>query len=105
MTLQITEENHEEIVLNSNKPVLLDFWAEWCGPCKQIAPVIDELYEDFKDKAIVAKVNVDEAGTLSSKYGIRNIPTLLFIKDGEVIDKHVGAATKKVLSDKLNSIL
>ena len=105
MALDITEENYEQIVLNSKKPVLLDFWAEWCGPCKIISPVIDELYKEFKDTAIVAKVNVDEAGALSSKYGIRNIPTLLFIKDGEVVDKHVGSATKKVLSDKLNSLL
>jgi len=105
MALQVTEENYEEIVSNSNQPVLLDFWAEWCGPCKMIAPVIDELSEEFKGKAIVAKVNVDESGSLSSKYGIRNIPTLLFIKNGEVVDKHVGAATKQELSEKLTSIL
>ena len=105
MALQVTEKNYEEIVLNSNQPVLLDFWAEWCGPCKMIAPVIDELSEEFKGKAIVAKVNVDESGSLSSKYGIRNIPTLLFIKNGEVVDKHVGAATKQELSEKLTSIL
>ena len=105
MVLDITEDNYEKIVLSSKKPVLLDFWAEWCGPCKMIAPVIDEIYDEFKDTAIVAKVNVDEAGSLSSKYGIRNIPTLLFIKDGKVVDKHVGSATKKVLSDKLNALL
>ena len=105
MALQVTEENYDEIVSNSNQPVLLDFWAEWCGPCKMIGPVIDELSEEFKGKAIVAKVNVDESGSLSSKYGIRNIPTLLFIKNGEVVDKHVGAATKQELSEKLTSIL
>ena len=105
MALQVTEENYEEVVLNSNKPVLLDFWAEWCGPCKMIGPIIDEMAEDFKDKAIIAKVNVDDSGALSSKYGIRNIPTILFIKNGEVIDKHVGVATKQELSDKLTSIL
>ena len=104
MALQITEENYDE-VLSSDKPILLDFWAEWCGPCKMIGPIIDELSEDFSETAIVGKINVDEAGSLSSKYGIRNIPTLLFIKNGEVIDKHVGAASKKEISDKLNALM
>tara|TARA_S200000501_G_scaffold377688_1_gene436973 strand:+ start:648 stop:1019 length:372 start_codon:yes stop_codon:yes gene_type:complete len=104
MALQITEENYDE-VLSSDKPILLDFWAEWCGPCKLIGPIIDELSEDFSETAIVGKINVDEAGSLSSKYGIRNIPTLLFIKNGEVIDKHVGAASKKEISDKLNALM
>ena len=104
MALQITQENYDE-VLSSNKPILLDFWAEWCGPCKLIGPIIDEVSEDFSDKAIVGKINVDDSAELSSKYGIRNIPTLLFIKNGEVVDKHVGAASKKEISDKLNSIM
>ena len=104
MSLQITEENYDD-VLNSDKPILLDFWAEWCGPCKLIGPIIDEVSQDFSDTAIVGKVNVDVSAELSSKYGIRNIPTLLFIKNGEVVDKHVGAASKKEISDKLNSLL
>ena len=104
MALKITQENYDE-VLSSNKPILLDFWAEWCGPCKLIGPIIDEVSEDFSDKAIVGKINVDDSAELSSKYGIRNIPTLLFIKNGEVVDKHVGAASKKEISDKLNSIM
>ena len=104
MALQITEENYDE-VLSSDKPILLDFWAEWCGPCKLIGPIIDELSEDFSETAIVGKINVDEAGSLSSKHGIRNIPTLLFIKNGEVVDKHVGAASKKEISDKLNDLM
>ena len=78
MALQITQENYDE-VLSSDKPILLDFWAEWCGPCKLIGPIIDEVSEDFSDTAIVGKVNVDVSAELSSKYGIRNIPTLLFI--------------------------
>jgi len=104
MSLQITEENYDD-VLNSDKPILLDFWAEWCGPCKLIGPIIDEVSQDFSDTAIVGKVNVDVSAELSSKYGIRNIPTLLFIKNGEVVDKHVGAASKKEISDKLNSLM
>ena len=84
MALQITQENYDE-VLSSNKPILLDFWAEWCGPCKLIGPIIDEVSEDFSDTAIVGKINVDESVELSSKYGIRNIPTLLFIKNGRLL--------------------
>ena len=104
MALQITQENYDE-VLSSDKPILLDFWAEWCGPCKLIGPIIDEVSEDFSDTAIVGKINVDDSAELSSKYGIRNIPTLLFIKNGEVVDKHVGSASKKEISDKLNSLM
>ena len=100
MALNITEENFEELVLKSEKPVLLDFWAEWCGPCRMIGPIIDELHTEFEGKAVVGKVNVDESASISSKYGIRNIPTLLFIKSGEVIDKHVGSASKEDLSEK-----
>ena len=105
MAINITENNFEEIVLESDKPVLLDFWAEWCGPCRMISPIIDELHQEFEGKAIIGKVNVDEASSISSKYGIRNIPTLLFIKNGEVVDKHVGAASKEDLSEKLSAIL
>ena len=105
MALNITEENFDELVLNSDKPVLLDFWAEWCGPCRMISPIIDELFTEFEGKAVIGKVNVDEAASISSKYGIRNIPTLLFIKSGEVVDKHVGSASKEDLSQKLSNIL
>ena len=105
MALNITEENFDELALNSDKPVLLDFWAEWCGPCRMISPIIDEMYTEFEGKAVIGKVNVDEAASISSKYGIRNIPTLLFIKSGEVVDKHVGSASKEDLSEKLSNIL
>ena len=98
MALQITEENYDE-VLRSDKPILLDFWAEWCGPCKLIGPIIDELSEDFSKTAIVGKINVDEAGALSSKYWIRNIPTLLFIKNGEVVAEKIGALSKTKLTE------
>ena len=105
MAINITEDNFDQVVLKSETPVLLDFWAEWCGPCRMISPIIDELHQEFEGKAIIGKVNVDEASSISSKYGIRNIPTLLFIKNGEVVDKHVGAASKEDLSEKLSAIL
>ena len=105
MAINITENNFDEIVLESDKPVLLDFWAEWCGPCRMISPIIDELHNEFEGKAVIGKVNVDESASISSKYGIRNIPTLLFIKNGEVVDKHVGAVSKEDLSEKLTAIL
>jgi len=105
MAINITEENFDQVVLKSEIPVLLDFWAEWCGPCRMISPIIDELYQEFEGKAVIGKVNVDESASISSKYGIRNIPTILFIKNGEVIDKNVGAASKEDLSAKLSAIL
>ena len=105
MAINITEENFDQVVLKSEIPVLLDFWAEWCGPCRMISPIIDELHQEFEGKAVIGKVNVDESASISSKYGIRNIPTLLFIKNGEVIDKHVGSVSKEDLSDKLSAIL
>ena len=105
MALQLNEENFEAEVLNSSKPVLIDFWAEWCGPCKMISPLIDELAEEMGDTAVVAKVEVDKQQALAAKYGVRSIPFLLFIKDGEVKDQIVGAnVTKESLKEKLESL-
>ena len=105
MALQLTEENFEAEVLNSTKPVLIDFWAEWCGPCKMISPLIDELAEEMGDTAVVGKVEVDNAQALAAKYGVRSIPFLLFMKDGEVKDQIVGAnVTKESLKAKLESL-
>lgn len=103
MPVELTDQNFEEQVLNSDKPVLVDFWAEWCGPCLQMAPMIDELSNDYEGKAVIGKLDVDSNPQTASKYGIRNIPTLLVFKNGEVVDKQVGAAPKKALGDKLEA--
>ena len=102
--MEITSENYNEIISQS-KPVVLEFWATWCGPCRKIAPIVEELAEAYSDQVIIGKVNVEEDDDLASKYGIRNIPTLLFIKNGEVIDKFVGAATKDVIEEKIKALL
>lgn len=105
MALEINESNFEEQVMKSDKPVMLDFWAEWCGPCRMIAPIVEEMSEEYKDKAVIGKVDVDNNPGIASKFGIRNIPTVLFVKNGEVADKQVGAVPKNVLTGKLDSLL
>lgn len=100
----ITNENFES-VMNSGKPVVLDFWATWCGPCKKVAPVIEELAEQYADQVIVGKVDVEENDEISFQYGIRNIPTVLFIKDGQVVDKIVGATAKAAYEEKIKALL
>lgn len=105
MAIEINESNFDELVVKSGKPVVLDFWAVWCGPCRMIAPLIDEMYHEYGDKAIIGKVDVDNNNEISVKYGIRNIPTILFIKNGEVVDKVVGAVPKSTLTAKLDSML
>ncbi|MGK0407793.1 MAG: thioredoxin [Bacteroidetes bacterium] len=103
MALELTNDNFEELVLKSDKPVLVDFWAEWCGPCRMVGPIVEELAKDYEGKAVIGKVNVDEHGEISSKFGIRNIPTLLVFKNGEVVDKQVGVAQKSVLAGKIDA--
>jgi thioredoxin 1 len=105
MALEITDANFEEVVLKSNIPVVVDFWAEWCGPCRMIGPIIDEMYTEYEGKAIIGKVNVDDNPAVSAKFGVRNIPTILFVKNGEVADKLVGAVPKTQLTAKLDAIL
>jgi len=105
MTVEVTDANFEEVVLKSDKPVLVDFWAEWCGPCRMVGPIVSELAEDYEGKAVMAKMDVDSNPDTSVKFGIRNIPTILFFKNGEVVDKQVGAVPKASLASKIDAIL
>jgi thioredoxin 1 len=105
MALEITDGNFQELVMQSDKPVLIDFWAVWCGPCRMIAPFVEEMAKEFDGKAVVGKVDVDSNPGVASQFGIRNIPTVLFVKNGQVADKQVGACPKQVLVNKLNALL
>jgi thioredoxin 1 len=100
----INDSNFEELVIKSEIPVLLDFWAPWCGPCKMLSPIVDELAQEYEGKWLIAKVNVDDCSEVPMKYGIRNIPTLLFFKGGEMKDKMVGSTTKGAIVQKMASI-
>lgn len=102
--MEITVENFDELV-NGGKPVVIDFWATWCGPCKKVAPIIEELAEQYKDQVVVGKVDVEEQDDLAFKFGIRNIPTVLFIKNGQVVDKIVGATTKSAYEEKIQALI
>ena len=104
MAVEITDGNWESLV-NGDKPVVIDFWAEWCGPCRMIAPIVEESAQEYQDKVVVGKVNIDDNAGITQNFGIRNIPTLLFFKGGELVDKHVGAIRKQELTDKINKLL
>ena len=105
MAIELTDANFDEIVMKSDKPVLVDFWAVWCGPCRMVGPIVEELSRDYEGKAIVGKVDVDSNPNISMKFGIRNIPTLLVFKNGQVVDKQVGAVPKPVLAAKIDAQL
>ena len=104
MAKEITVSNFEEVVLQSKQPVLVDFWAQWCGPCKALGPIIEELNNDYAGKAVIGKVDVDANQELAVRFGIMNIPTILFFKDGQIVDKLKGAAPKKDFQNKLNNL-
>ncbi len=105
MPIIVTDSNFEEVVLKSELPVMLDLWAEWCGPCRMIHPIINEMEKEFEGRAVMAKLDVDSNPMTSAKYGIRNIPTVLYFKNGKVVDKQVGAVRKKNFVKKLEKIL
>ena len=104
MALESTDSNFQEI-LAEGKPVVMDFWAPWCGPCKMVGPIIDELATEYEGKVIIGKCDVDENGDVAAEYGIRNIPTVLFFKNGELVDKQVGSAPKSAYVAKIEAIL
>lgn len=105
MALEVNDANFEVEVLQSDKPVLVDFWAAWCGPCRMVGPIVEELAVEYEGKAVVAKLDVDNSPAVSSAFGIRNIPTILVFKNGKVVDKQVGVAPKNVLAAKIDAQL
>ena len=105
MALEITDANFEEAVLKSSQPVLVDFWAEWCGPCRMLGPIIEELSSDYDGRAVVGKVDVDSNQKFAAQFGVRNIPTVLIFKDGELVNRQVGVSQKSVYSDYIDALL
>jgi thioredoxin 1 len=105
MAQEVNDGNFDDLVIKSDKPVMVDFWAEWCGPCRMIAPIIEEISQEYAGKAVVLKCDVDSSPAVAAKYGIRNIPTILFFKDGKVADKQVGAVPKNNFVAKLTALI
>lgn len=105
MAIEATDSNFDQLVLGADKPVIVDFWAEWCGPCRMVGPIVEEVGVEYEGKAVVAKVDVDSNPGITAKYGIRNIPTILYFKNGDVADKQVGAVPKSTIVNKLEALL
>jgi len=105
MAVEFTEENFDELAVNSDKVVMVDFWAAWCGPCKMVGPIVEKMATDFEGRAVIGKVDVDKYGSISAKFGVRNIPTIIFMKNGELVDKSVGAVPEATLVAKLEALM
>ena len=105
MAVEITDSNFSDVVTNADKPVVVDFWAAWCGPCRMVGPLIEEMHGEYDGRAVIGKVDVDQNPGVSAQFGVRSIPTILFIKKGQVVDKVVGAVQKATLTQKLDAIL
>ena len=105
MALEITDASFDEVVLKNDKPVVVDFWAAWCGPCRMVGPIIDEVSQEYEGKAVVGKVDVDSNQEYAAKYGVRNIPTVLVFKNGEIVNRHVGVSPKQVYTDAIEAVL
>lgn len=105
MALEVTDATFDKVVLQSDKPVMVDFWAAWCGPCRMVAPIMDQLTSEYEEKAVIAKIDVDANQEFAAKYGVRNIPTVLVFKGGEVVEKQVGVAPKATYAQKLDAHL
>jgi len=105
MAIEVTDSNFQELIIDAGKPAIVDLWAEWCGPCRMLTPIINDFTEEYKDRVVVAKLDVDSNPGVARQFSIRNIPTILFFKDGQVVDKQVGVVPKSVLVQKLENIL
>lgn len=105
MALEFTDANFEELVINSDKPVMVDFWAAWCGPCRMVGPIIDEISTEYEGKAVVGKLDVDANQEFAAKYGVRNIPTVLVFQNGEVVGRQVGVAPKNTYAEAIDGLL